>query len=201
MKKLLKLTLLATFLLVSAIVNAQECPLTWGVRGGINLSNLSADGQTADAKVGFNVGVTGEYALAEAIYLQSALELTTKGAKSGNGDNSSTTNAVYIQLPIHVAYKIDVADNTKVALFAGPYMAYGVGGKSTTKLLGQSTSVNTFESNGLKRFDVGLGGGVGGEFGKIGLTLGYDFGLSNITRAVGTKLRNRNAYLSIGYRF
>lgn len=44
--------------------------------------------------------------------------------------------------------------------------------------------------------------GVGAEFGPILLDLGWDMGLVNVARDSGDeKVKNQNAYLSVGYRF
>ncbi|MDR2954228.1 MAG: PorT family protein [Prevotella sp.] len=53
----------------------------------------------------------------------------------------------------------------------------------------------------LKRFDFGVGLGAGAEFGKIGVGLGYDFGLANISDESGFSIKTQNAYLTLGYKF
>lgn len=213
MKKIFKACLLAAILLVGINVNAQDCPVTFGVKAGANLSNFGGDVNDTDAKFGFQAGVTVEYALSEGFFLQSGLEFTTKGAKSNmmvvqDGISTkvkSTFNPMYLQLPVHAAYKVNVAENIKIVFNAGPYIAYGVGGKikAETKVdnVKVSADENIFSKDNFKRFDVGLGGGVGAEFGKIGVNLGYDFGLANINQNNGGKVRNQNAYLTLGYKF
>lgn len=201
MKTTFKTTILAVILLVSVTASSQEKPLTFGVKGGLNLSNFGGDVEEADAKVGFNIGGTLDYMISQGFYLQSGLELTTKGAKSKEDGVSFSINAMYLQLPVHAAYKVDVAETTKISFFAGPYFAYGIGGKTSVKESGVSVSVDTFQKDLLKSFDLGIGGGVAAEFNnKIVLSLGYDFGLANISDTDGS-VKNRNAYLTLGYRF
>lgn len=55
--------------------------------------------------------------------------LSTKGAK----EDEVTMNAVYLELPVMAAARIKVADNTNIVISAGPYLAYGVGGKNIGK--------------------------------------------------------------------
>ena len=91
---------------------------------------------------------------------------------------------------------------TKVVLHAGPYIAYGIAGKTKADVAGLSEKVDTFGDDGLdlKPFDAGLGLGVGAEFGKIILDLGWDMGLTNIGDSYAD-VKTQNAYLSVGYRF
>ena len=120
-----------------------------------------------------------------------------------------TVNQSYLQLPIYGAYKIEVVPGTKIVFNAGPYLAYGIGGQ--TKVSGDIAifdeiatgdgNTDTYGTDGfLKRFDFGLGAGVGAEFGNIVATIRYELGLVNIGQD-GLDYKNRNAALILGYRF
>lgn len=208
MKTIIKTSLVALALLVSAGASAQM-PISFGVKAGANLSNFGGKdaGDDLDAKVGFNVGVTADINVAPSLYVLTGLELTTKGAKyeeSILGEKFEVTmNPMYLQLPIHLGYKLEIAPETNLIFRAGPYLAYGLGGKVTVKAGGEKEDGDFFgddeDQNGGKRFDFGLGGGVGVEFGKISATLGYDFGMAKVFK--DEKTYNRNAYLSVGYKF
>ncbi|WP_029903102.1 porin family protein [Prevotella sp. 10(H)] len=209
-----------TLLLFVTSANAQDKPLTFGVKAGMNLSNFSGDGADGmDAKIGFNVGVTVDYQLTQELYLLTGLEFTMKGGKDKGtlslpGYDYTYTgeekdNPMYLQIPIHLGYKLAVADATNIVFHAGPYIAYGVGGKSKIKgsyaSAGENAYVDTdidfFGKDRAKKFDMGLGLGATVEFGKIGVGLGYDFGLLNMSRSSELKVRNMNAYLTLGYKF
>lgn len=201
--KTIKTVLIAALLVLGANASAQ---ISFGVKAGVNLSNYSGDVKENKAKVGFNAGLTADYTLAPSMYLMSGLEITAKGCKFDFGtDGKSTTNAIYLQLPVHFGYKVSVSEGTNIVLHAGPYVAYGIAGKSGEG----EDKVDTFGKNGLcKRFDFGAGLGVGVEFGKIGVGLGYDLGMLNVINGnlsndndSKAKVRNMNAYLSVGYKF
>ena len=214
MKTILKTSLIAIALLLGISANAQEKPLTFGVKAGMNLSNFSGDGDS-DSKIGFNAGVTVDYALSSDLYLLSGLELTTKGAKAEYSESESgvsvkykaTATPMYLQLPVHLGYKLTVTEGTKIVFHAGPYIAYGIGGKTKAKASANALSIDInhedkedfFGDEGAKRFDFGVGLGAGVEFGKIGVGLGYDFGLTKLYDAGNNK--NMNAYLTVGYKF
>lgn len=197
-------------LLCSTQLNAQNDKVAFGVKAGMNVSTLSGDVNGADAKVGFNVGVTLDYAFTENLYLLTGLDFTQKGAKfkgaideiEYTGDAKLTLNPMYLQIPIHVGYKFEIAENTKLVIQAGPYLAYGVAGKAKAEASGVgSEKVGVFRSGLMKNFDFGLGLGTGVEFGKIGVKLGYDFGVINVWDADGVSVRNGNFHVGVGYKF
>ncbi len=192
MKKIFSLAVVAVVALSASAQNIQL-----GIKGGLNASNLSNINDT-EAKIGFNAGVTADYQLAESLYVLSGLEYTTKGAKfsvSGSTQEYSSTLS-YLQLPIHAGYKMSIADNTRLVLHAGPYLAYALSAK--TKAGSEKTNV----INDTNRFDAGLGGGAKVELGKISVGLGVDYGLTTVNKDTeGGKNRNMNASLSVGYKF
>lgn len=212
MKKIYTFALVALTTLCTTSLFAQS-PIKFGIDAGVNLSNSSLDAGDLDkkAKVGFQVGVVVEYELTPDFFLQSGLSFTTKGSKIEDKSlsfikQSVTFNQMYLQLPVYAAYKVEVTPTTKIVFNAGPYLAYGIGGKISLKnivtddIIKEPSKEDTFGDDGLKRFDFGLGGGVGVEFSQIVVGLKYELGLSNINRGESA-YRNRNASLTVGYRF
>lgn len=205
MKKM-RLTAIVVMLTLVAGVSAQ---VNVGIKGGVNLSNYYGDELTEkNAKVGFHVGVMGEYEINYNVALQTGIYFTTKGLKTENQNWNAeyTENLMYLQLPVHFAYKVDVTPGTRVVFHAGPYIAYGVGGSrkaSVGSITGEWDVDNIFGDGETqyKPFDAGLGLGVGAEFGQILLDLGWDMGLVNFSRTTDGDLKNQNAYLSVGFRF
>lgn len=224
MKKINLFLALGALFLMGTSLKAQSTP-ELGIRGGASLANFGGSKlknlNEKDAKFGFLGGITLDLPLAENLYIQSGLDFVTKGAKyksnSSIASASAKFNPMYLQLPIHIAYKIPVTMQTKIVLGVGPYIAYGLGGKIKTEgsVLGLSGSseYDFFGKNGLaKRFDVGAGINAGVEFGKIAITLGYDLGFMNILDKSDDKiqanfdkdspsLRNQSAFLALGLKF
>jgi hypothetical protein len=233
-----KIVLVLAMVAVVGAVCAQG--LSLGIKGGANMSNLyGKEVKDTKMKLGFNVGVAADYEFESNVAIQSGLYFTTKGAKLSStnidqkvgdiklsGTVDKTANAMYLQVPLHLAYKIDVTPGARVVLHAGPYAAYGVGGKisgkSTVKVSGNvtadqkaavdaalkqinastTTSVNTFDKKmGYKPFDAGVGIGVGAEFGSLLVDLGWDMGLLNISRNKDVNVKNQNAHLAVGFKF
>lgn len=192
-------------MLTSANVSAQ-LPVSFGVKAGINFSEMQK--LEDDVKIGFNLGLTADMQLTDNFYLMSGLELTSKGAKGKNympnGQDEVTfdeakLSAMYLQLPVHAGYKLEVAPATKLIFRVGPYFAYGISGKIKGDAEGVSLDSDLF-GDIANRFDFGIGGAVGVEFiDKVTVSLGADQGLTKVLKDGGQK--NRCAYLSVGYKF
>lgn len=213
--KILSKTLLTTAILFSfaTIVSAQVpfSPVKFGIKAGMNLANFSGD-QSSDAKLKYQAGITIDINLPANFYIASGLEFTAKGAKSDivkAGNKAEVKyNPLYLQVPLRLGYKVGLIPTMKLVFNAGPYYAYGIGGKA--KFAGDfgdikaGTKVGIFSNNVLdyKRSDFGIGLGTGLEFlGRVSANLGYDFGLTNISGDSNNKVRNQNAYFTVGLKF
>jgi len=187
---------------------------------------MDVDHTDTKAKVGYQFGVVGEYGLSNNFVLQGNLLFTSKGFKtkeSGvwdiNGDGLDdegtlrlTWNALYLKMPIMIGYKVDVTENFKINFAAGPYIAYGVGGKITgeidarfqypteTEHVKEKDKTNTFSDESIKRFDAGITGVVAAEYNQFILSVGYEYGLTDISQGMNS-IHNRNAFVTLGYKF
>ena len=200
MKKRVSTLIMAMAALVICVgsVNAQDKFATFGVKAGGNVSSMGGDIKKTEYVFKYQVGVTADLAFTDNWYLITGLELQTKGTKSKpHGTPNVKYNPMYLQIPVHAAYKMDVADNTRLVFEAGPYVAYGISGK----MKGGGTKVNVFGDNKFKRFDMGAGAAVGVEISKFVVKTGYDFGILDVSDMKGVKARNHNGYVTVGYHF
>ena len=84
MKKLIIAGFVVIFVLAIAIqpTNAQDGAMQFGVKGGLNLANLSVDpGEDADAAIKFGVGGIMLYPLSDVLDLQVEVLYLLKGSK------------------------------------------------------------------------------------------------------------------------
>lgn len=189
-----------------AVVTAVSAQVGLGVKGGINMSNFyGSEINHENVKIGFNIGLLADYEFSYNSAIQTGLYFTTKGYKYDSNSLGFKVNLMYLQLPVHYAYKVDVSPGTRVVFHGGPYIAYGVGGSRKVSVgdIGFSESDKIFGSGDFqyKPFDAGLGLGVGAEFGPILADIGWDFGLVNISNTSNGNIKNQNAYLTVGYKF
>lgn len=193
MKKFLLTAVLGMFAL------AGFSQMTWNAKLGMSMTNLS--NTDADMKVGYTVGVGLDYQFTDMWYLQSGLNITGKGAKAG--DLKIKTH--YLEIPVLAAAKFDVSDNMKFVVNAGPYLAFGMGGKleegnASMKVFSKEDGM---EEALMKRFDLGLQYGVGLELSDkylINLTGQYGF-IDPFKGDSGESSHNIAFMIGVGYRF
>ncbi|WP_430931188.1 porin family protein [Saccharicrinis sp. 156] len=216
-----------TLLLVTAIslLSFQTYAQTFGIKGGLNLSNVLAkdddDTYSDDFKMnpGFHIGPTVEFPLNEMVSFESGLLLSTKGFKSSEKETDMgdtweyevKLNAVYIDIPLTAKTTFDVGGAKIYGIF-GPYVGIGLSGKEKEEYT-QDGETETYEADiewgndededHLKRLDYGLTAGAGIIVNNIQLGLSYDLGLANISAYTGdgTKIKNKVLRFSVGYMF
>ena len=177
MKKLL----LTAVLGMSALVGFSQ--VRWDAKVGMSMSNLTKIDPNG-MKVGYTFGVGMDYAFTDMWSLQSGLMFSSKGYKATEEDGeykwTGKANTHYLEIPILAAYKMNITDNMKFVVNAGPYLAVGLGGCYTDKeeYQGEEDKDHTkiFKKYDMpdgqggttseaicKRFDMGLQYGVGLE--------------------------------------
>lgn len=173
--------------------------MTWNAKVGMSMTNLS--NTDADMKVGYTVGVGLDYQFTDMWYLQSGLNITGKGAKAG--DLKIKTH--YLEIPVLAAAKFDVSDNMKFVVNAGPYLAFGMGGKleegdASMKVFSKEDGM---EEALMKRFDLGLQYGVGLELSdKYLINLTGQYGFIDPFKGDGGESSHNIAFMiGVGYRF
>lgn len=184
MKKILITIVVALSALISNARSDAE------VVAGMNVATF--DNSAASSRIGFHAGVRINFGIpstSQGLYANAAALLSLRGAQASN----ITFNPFYLDVPIHLGYKYAVSENVGIFGEFGPYVAVG--------LFGSTEGEDVFGDHiGMKRFDAGLGLRAGVEFNrKVNASLGYDFGLVDVTSE--TKLKNRNFYISLGYKF
>lgn len=193
MKKPLVLILI---LFSSITMHAQ----TIGVRGGLNLGNAVAKtpSYTLDTKtgVGFQLGLTLEAPISEALYFNTALLYTSKPYKYTIIVEFTDINN-FLELPLNIEYKESIGD-ANIFVEAGPYLAYGLSSKIKT---GDTTLDRDYgsDSDDIKRLDAGLNFGAGVEFEKLRLGLNYAIGLTSLSNDDDETYKMRNFALYAVY--
>jgi hypothetical protein len=163
-------------------------------------------------KLGWHFGGVGELELNDNMSVEAALMLSSKGYKyeDEDWDVKNTFSPLFLHIPILFKYGVPVGD-FKLFGQAGPYLAYGIGGKtkvtSDNPLIedsDESIKWGSGDDDDLKPLDFGLNIGAGIAF-EMGLeaNLFYELGLGNhaIETEGGTKIANRVFGISFAYKF
>lgn len=198
MKKFLMTAVLGMFAL------AGFSQVKWDARVGMNFSNMTkAEG--TKALPGFNLGVGMDYGFSENWSLQSGLMISSKGYKI---KDYSKDRPIYLDIPILAAYKFNISDNTKFVINAGPYLAFGLGGKCKFDEGGDYKLFKGEDGEDAEysRFDLGIQYGIGLEIGDhylVNLTgqNGFISPFDYPDEYDGDKPKNMTFSIGVGYRF
>lgn len=196
--------LLAICLTTSFTLEAQT---RIGLRGGLQLSDIRSqpddraglDDETK-MRMGYQLGVVLDYSFNKVLFFQPGLLLNSKGSRVIYTDNllgTKTTiqnNPIYVEMPLLLGFRLGL-ENFKLFGVAGPYMAYGVAGKSSFKFESPIPAFNVNSEGAIKwgsetspsdprdlrRFDMGLTIGAGVELRNTQIGLYYSPGVFNIS--------------------
>ncbi|MBC7920551.1 MAG: PorT family protein [Ferruginibacter sp.] len=198
----------------TAVAQSEETDLKFGVKGGLNISQLYVDQPDAEdenVKLGIHAGLFLKAPLSDFFAIQPELLFSSQGAKvtyRGSGllgiqSGEVRFNLNYIQLPI-------LASITAGPLHfqAGPYISYLVSANvKDLKDDGTVAGSREVDESDFRTFDYGLAGGLGVDVQGFQLGARYNYGLQEIGDSdsfVGELTRNsKNSviqlYIGLGF--
>ena len=151
MKKFFTLVVLLATMAVAA-----QAQVKFGVKGGLNLTNMKFDNSIVDKsnQTGFFIGPTLNFTLpvvglgidASALYDQ-------RSAKIEGSDDKLKQQS--IQIPINLRYGFGLGNTASFYIFAGPQFGFNIGDK-TTNLLNNALEWRLKDSNLSANLGVGL---------------------------------------------
>jgi hypothetical protein len=193
------------------------------LRAGLNFANVSVtdNGRVDEANslTSFQVGLIGDWKIGTSLLsIQPGVVFTGKGSKIqyGNpgqiGYYKQESKPFYVEVPVNFVFKAPLGKGNKFFAGAGPYLAVGISGKTTTEgsaIVGVNgerdiefsnddpTTLNQEEGTGfgvLKRFDYGLNATTGLEGNNIVLGVHYGLGLAKIQSGQNNGEDNNNKH-------
>ena len=217
MKKLILLVVC----ICSIFTATAQTKATWSMELGLGMSTWmgkNADGSNplfnTKVGVGLDVPLTGLVSFQTGLAWVSkgaSLDVDLTGADLGMGSEigvvDAHVNQNYFEMPLLAAFHVGTASNFDMVFTVGPYLAYGVNGKTSVDVDDLSVSVNSFGDSevlrqkieGLNRFDAGLQAGVALDFAKWTVGLDGEFGFCKI--ASGKSPKNLAFFFTAGYKF
>jgi len=188
-------------------------PVTFGVKGGMNVSSLSKDEGLDDqkSKIGFNAGVFANIPIAESFSIQPEVIYNDLGSKSTRKTNFGgneykadySTNLGYIAVPVMFQYNLI----PNLYLEAGPEFGFLVSAKDKLKTSTNGNTDNsmtsTLNKDDFQTFNFGIGIGAGYYFTQnLGLTARYTAGVTDIFKNnSGDAVRNNVFQVGLAYKF
>lgn len=171
-----------------------------GLRLGVGAATVNAEDRYLDGgspKAGMNVGMVAGIQVAPAtpLYLETGLSYVEKGGKNG----TYTYNMNYLEVPLLMKYQYNIDPVTSIQPFVGVYGAAGVSGN--IKEFDRRIAYSSFDEDAFKRLDGGVRIGCGVQFDLLYAEVGYDIGLSNVSRDDFNTAHTGYLFANIGMNF
>lgn len=187
MKSLQKIIALAfVSVLISSAAFAQTSES--GIKGGLNLSNMSTDGSSDDnLRPGIHVGVFNKIGFTEQFAVQPELLYSTKGLKMNYDDEAfadgeSRFNINYIDLPVKFVFNL----SEDFSFEFGPYVSYLLSSNIETdaEVLDyfDIDETDEIDRDNFNVWGYGLTGGLGFEMNPFIFGFNYQMGLSPVAK-------------------
>jgi hypothetical protein len=204
MKISLKTALAILFILAFSDAYSQLKP---GYIFGMNLSTLKlkTEGLSSDpdTQIGVHYGAIFEIPVNNHFTFRPELILSAKGSDYEIDSIYHSLSPVFIEIPL-LAVCTFGSDVFKFSLFAGPYIACGMGGY---KIVGEGELKNLKYGSGgnkdLRPFDFGFNFGAGLTIKRMLISAQYGIGLANLSpdTSGGSEMKNRVIGISISQAF
>lgn len=187
--------------LFPALAAAQE-PLTFGVKGGLNIASadVSAVGfnVSPDSRPGVLVGAFMGADFHEYFGMQVEGLYVQKGATLNQFGLDLDLRLDYIEIPILARANIRANEDTRFHVLAGPAFAFTVDKSFDIEDLGFG-----FDTVEMRSWDAGIAVGGAVTFRRLMVDARYTFGLVNVndTAEEFLEVKNRAFALTVGWRF
>ena len=197
-----KITLTVAAVFAFGFANAQETK--FGVKGGLNVANLTGDeDEDNSSKVGFHVGGFVEIKVSDKFSVQPELLFSTQGTQAEYSESGvsfkAKINLSYLNIPVMAKYY--VAEG--FSLEAGPQIGFLTSAKYKIESEGNDSEVDAKDD--FESVDFGVNFGAGYDFTEnLSVGLRYNLGLSNVYKTeAGDDFKNSNNVFSVslGYKF
>jgi hypothetical protein len=201
MKKIILFTCLLVITGITAM--AQTSKFTFGIKGGVNYSNLKTKDDLTEQKniMGYQAGIFSRVGGA-GIYFQPELYLGTKGNEFTSLDMNSRMIDVKgkikfttLDLPLLVGTKIG-SNKLNLRFMGGPIVSFIIDENNT---LGSAyNSLSDFGN--YKKQTLGFQAGSGIDLGNLTFDVRYESGLSNVSQSEKYSQQQNLFHLSLGFK-
>lgn len=180
--------------------SAQE--LSFGLKCGVNVSNLSQDytdyASDTDVKTGLVTGIYADISILSSLEVQPEILFSQKGWVESGNDFKCNYRINYLELPLLV--KISFGDIVRPYLVVGPYFSYRLG-TSYYKEIVNNLPISGDLDDVIKKTDVGLSFGIGAQTpAKFTIEGRYSLSLNSISNDTDIEIKNTNVSILIGFK-
>lgn len=168
-----------------------QSPISFGLKGGFNIANITGEDFDADARFGLTAGVALDISVPVLPFgVESGLYYSQKGADG----TDSTLKLDYLEVPVLAKFQLGPSGPITPHLVIGPYVGFNVNAES-------ESGGDTFDiSDSVNGAEFGGAVGVGIDFNlgvtKLNARAQYAYGFNDIFEDAGGSAGN-NAALSV----
>ena len=177
----------------------------FGATAGLNMSNITGEGESIGMKMGTYVGVTASIPFSDAMSLKTGAIYSIKGASSDEVGIKMSRNLSYIEVPLNLSFSVSY----QMSLMAGPYIGLLMVNQlqvehsmlydgNDDNITFEGTPANTPDNTRAMDFGINLGAGFAVTE-AISINAGYQMGLASLDPDAGTK--NSNIHIGMTYSF
>ena len=189
-----KIIFLAVALVISTATFSQT---SYGVKGGLNLANITND---SDAKFKPSIYAGGfmEFRLNYIMSISPELYFSRQGSHADISGIKTNVRFNYLNLPVLV--KLYIADG--ISLDLGPQVGYLINSKIWMKYGGTSATTD-FSDSGFdaNQVDVSFATGLTYNLGNFFIQGRYNLGLTDVVKDDPDHSKNSVIQFGVGYRF
>ena len=172
-----------------------------GIKAGLTASHITSGTGDIDAigvKTGTTFGLATGFNISPMAAFESGLYYVEKGG-IGRDNGKITYDLHYLELPLLLKVNVFSGRQAFFQPYAGAYLGLGVGGRIKDYRL--EISASSFNDANIRRGDSGLAIGCGVTWSFLHANIGYEYGLSDISKNGFGDNRNRALILSVGFAF
>ncbi|HET8753864.1 MAG TPA: porin family protein [Salinimicrobium sp.] len=191
---------IAMMLIGTTYMTAQEY-VYFGVKGGVNFSNISGDGfstnnfeEGANARTAFHLGLVAEVPLSERFSIQPEVLYSAQGFDLVQIDDNKDVEFQMDYITVPVLAKLYVVDGLSIS--AGPQFGFLVDSEISSE-----NSETDLNSENFNNFDMSLGLGAGYKFSNFFIYGRYNAGLTDVYEANNTDAKNSVVQAGVGFMF
>lgn len=185
------------FMLAGITVMAQK--VDFGVKAGLNIANYSSTNQPSNlsSRLAYHVGVLAEVTVSTVFSVQPEIVFSSQGVTNSLGKDEATGKYQYLNIPLMAKYYIF----KNISVEMGPQIGFLTAATITAKDA-QGKEVDIDVSKALNTVDAGINFGLGYKLTNgINFAARYNLGLTNISKARSTSIKQGVIQLSLGYNF
>ena len=191
------LSLVLAGAILTPAVAAAQTPVTFGIKGGVNIATLKFDDDEDDPDLKSLIGAVAGIFLGtqfnDNIGLRGEALFSQKGAKNAEAGEDAKNKLTYIDVPVLLTLGPSSSSDTRFNVFTGPQFSFNTKAKYEDQFGEEDID------DEVKSTDFGWVVGAGLEKGRLTADARYTIGLSNIAE-LGGDVKNRVFSVMLGWK-